>query len=216
MRCTDQGTHISPNEFIPVAEKTGLIARLGEWSLMQGALCAARLRDQGRPTKVAINVSRAQLLSPGFLPALHGALLCANVAPQLIELELTESLFMDISSIVQVNLFSIREAGVGLAIDDFGTGYSCLANLKDLPATKLKFDRAFISVLPGDRRALAIVKAMTQLGRELGMTVVAEGVETAEQLVACEVAGADATQGYIHACPMSEDNLLVWMAGRKR
>lgn len=216
MRCTDQGTHISPNEFIPVAEKTGLIARLGEWSLMQGALCAARLRDQGRPTKVAINVSRAQLLSPGFLPALHGALLCANVAPQLIELELTESLFMDISSIVQVNLFRIREAGVGLAIDDFGTGYSCLANLKDLPATKLKFDRAFISVLPGDRRALAIVKAMTQLGRELGMTVVAEGVETAEQLVACEVAGADATQGYIHACPMSEDNLLLWMAGRKR
>jgi len=215
MRCSAQRLQIPPDKFIPVAEKTGLIVRLGEWSLLQGTRCAARLREQGCATKVAINVSRAQLLSPGFLPALHGALLCANVSPELIELELTESLFMDLSPIVQTHLRSAREAGVGLAIDDFGTGYSCLSSLKDIPATKLKFDRAFISVLPADRRALAIVKAMTQLGRELGMIVVAEGVETPEQVLACEVAGTDATQGFFHARPMSEDDLLLWMETRK-
>ena len=215
MRCTVRGVQIPPDKFIPVAEKTGLIVRLGEWSLLQGTRCAARLCEQGYATKVAINVSRAQLLSPGFLPALHGALICAKVAAELIELELTESLFMDLSPTVQANLRSAREAGVGLAIDDFGTGYSCLSSLKDIPATKLKFDRAFISVLPADRRALAIVKAMTQLGRELGMIVVAEGVETSEQVLACEVAGADATQGFFHARPMSEDHLLQWMEAGK-
>lgn len=214
MRCMVNGSYLRPVEFIPVAEKTGLIYRLGEWSLLQGARCAARLRDMGMPTKVAINVSRAQLLSHGFLPALHGALLCANVPPALIELELTESLFMDNSSTVQQNLRSIREAGVSLAIDDFGTGYSCLASLKDLPATKIKFDREFIRVLPADRRALAIVKSLSQLARDLGLTVVAEGVETQEQLIACKVAGTHATQGFIHAHAMPEHQLLAWMQSR--
>ena len=216
MRCTVDNTKIPPDKFIPVAEKSGLIVRLGEWSLLQGTRCAARLRDQGYATKVAINVSRLQLISTDFLQALHGALICANVPPELIELELTESLFMDISPTVQTNLHSARALGVGLAIDDFGTGFSSLASLKDIPATKLKIDRAFIKLLPGDRRTLAIVKAMAQLGRELGMIVVAEGVETLEQLVACEVAGADACQGFLHARPMSEDDLLIWMHARKK
>jgi diguanylate cyclase (GGDEF)-like protein len=214
MRCITPGVQISPHDFIPVAEATGLISRLGEWSLLEGTRFAARLRDQGTPTKVAINVSRAQLLSQSFLPALHAALLCARVAPELIELELTESLFMDHSPMVQNNVQRIRQAGIGLAIDDFGTGYSCLSSLKDLPATKLKFDRAFISVLPGDYRALAIVKSMTQLAKELGIKVVAEGVETQDQLVACEVAGVHATQGYIHARPMPEEDLLTWIKER--
>jgi diguanylate cyclase (GGDEF)-like protein len=214
MRCITPNVQISPHDFIPVAEATGLISRLGEWSLLEGTRFAARLRDQGTPTKVAINVSRAQLLSQSFLPALHAALLCASVAPELIELELTESLFMDHSPMVQNNVQRIRQAGVGLAIDDFGTGYSCLSSLKDLPATKMKFDRAFISVLPGDYRALAIVKSMTQLAKELGIKVVAEGVETQDQLVACEVAGVHATQGYIHARPMREEDLLIWIKER--
>jgi diguanylate cyclase (GGDEF)-like protein len=216
MRCTVDQVSIEPEKFIPVAEKTGLIVRLGEWSLLQGTRCAARLREQGFATKVAINVSRAQLISTEFLTALHGALICANVPPELIELELTESLFMDISPTVQANLHGARAVGVGLAIDDFGTGFSSLASLKDIPATKLKIDRAFIKVLPGDRRTLAIVKAMTQLGRELGMVVVAEGVETHEQLVASEVAGVGASQGFLHARPMSEDDLLNWMCARKQ
>jgi len=215
MRCNANGRQISPLKFIPVAEKTGLIVRLGEWSLLQGALCAARLHSEGFATKVAINVSRAQLTSPKFIEAVHGALICANVAPQHIELELTESLFMDYSDIVQSNLRSARKIGVGLAIDDFGTGYSCLSILKDLPATKLKLDRAFVCVLPEDRRSFAVVKAMTQLARELGMAVVAEGVETQGQLDALAEAGVDAIQGYFHAKPMAEDDLLAWLQMRK-
>jgi diguanylate cyclase (GGDEF)-like protein len=214
MRCYANGQQIAPARFIPVAEKTGLIVRLGEWCLLQGAHCAARLREQGTPTKLAINVSRAQLTSPSFIQALHGALICADVPPELIEVELTESLIMDLSETVQANLRNARDVGVGLAIDDFGTGYSCLSNLKDLPATKLKLDRAFVSVLPDDRRAFAVIKAMTQLGRELGMTVVAEGVETIEQLNALAKAGVDACQGFHHARPMAEDMLLQWMKQR--
>ena len=124
---------------------------------------------------------------------------------------------MDLSATVQANVRGARAAGVGLAIDDFGTGYSCLSSLKDLPATKLKLDRAFIGVLPRDRRAFAIVRAMTQLARDLGMIVVAEGVETKEQLDACEAAGVDATQGFFNARPMSGEALLLWMkSGMKK
>jgi diguanylate cyclase (GGDEF)-like protein len=215
MRCTFDNELIPPGRFIPVAEKTGLIIRLGEWSLLAGARYASQLDQAGYRTKVAINVSRAQLASPKFAQALHAALLCANVHPELIELELTESLFMDISEIVQSNLNAAQKAGVGLAIDDFGTGYSCLANLKDIPATKLKLDRAFVIVLPQDRRAFSVIKAMTQLGRELGMTVVAEGVEEQSQLDSLQEAGVDAIQGYIHAHAMPEDALLNWFQKRK-
>lgn len=215
MRCHVEDETIPPVKFIPVAEKTGLIIRLGEWSLLQGARHARQLQDLGLRTKVAINVSRAQLLAPKFSQALHGAMLCADVNPELIELELTESLFMDVSDAVQKNLREARECGVGLAIDDFGTGYSCLANLKDIPATKLKLDRAFVQVLPEDRRALAVVKAMIQLGRELGMTVVAEGVENQEQHEVLAAAGVDAVQGYHHARPMEEDALHHWLLDRQ-
>ncbi|WP_374500304.1 putative bifunctional diguanylate cyclase/phosphodiesterase [Zoogloea sp.] len=214
MRCKVFGRNLTPDRFIPVAEKSGLIIRLGEWSLLQGARFAARLRDEGRPTKVAINVSRAQLTSPEFLPALHGALLCADISAELLELELTESLAMELADVVQDNLRRVREAGVGLAIDDFGTGFSSLSSLKDLPATKLKLDKSFIQVLPEDRRALAVVKAATRMGRELGMVVVAEGVETDAQRQCLEEAGVDALQGFALARPMPEDLLLNWLKQR--
>ncbi|MBI1175111.1 MAG: EAL domain-containing protein [Sideroxydans sp.] len=216
MRCTVNNQTISPGKFIPVAEKTGLITRLGEWSLLQGALQARTLRDAGCPTKVAINISRAQLVSPKFSNALHAALLCANIQPDLIELELTESLFMDISETVQKNLKSAIKAGISLAIDDFGTGYSCLANLKDIPARKLKLDRTFVTVLPDDSRALAVVQAVTQLGRNLGMTVVAEGCETQKQNDALLNVGVDAIQGYLHAYPMPGEDLIAWIQERKQ
>jgi diguanylate cyclase (GGDEF)-like protein len=214
MRCSVNGENISPAKFIPVAEKTGLIIRLGEWSLLQGAMQARQLQDAGYHTKVAINVSRAQLVSPKFTQALHAALICTNVKPELVELELTESLFMDISDTVQKNLKNAIAAGVSLAIDDFGTGYSCLANLKDIPAKKLKLDRAFVTVLPEDRRALAVVRAMTQLGHELGMTIVAEGCERQEEIDALLDAGVDAIQGFFYARPMHEGNLLAWLKAR--
>lgn len=216
MRCHAHGRLLMPDRFIPVAEKTGLIVRLGEWSLLQGTRFAASLRDANLPTKVAINVSRAQLTSPGFLPALHGALICANLEPHLLELEITESLAMEAADIVQDNLRRAREAGVGLSIDDFGTGYSSLSSLKDLPATKLKLDRSFFHALPEDRRAFAVVKSLAQLGRELGMVVVAEGIETSAQHKAVEAAGVGAIQGFFIARPMAEDDLLNWLNQRRK
>ena len=168
----------------------------------------------GHHTKVAINVSRAQLISPKFTQALHAALICSNVSPELVELELTESLFMDLSDTVQKNLRNSLATGVSLAIDDFGTGYSCLANLKDIPAKKIKLDRAFITVLPEDRRAQAVVRAMTQLGHELGMIVVAEGCERKEEIDAALEAGVDAIQGFFYARPMPEGTLIDWLQTR--
>ncbi|MBU0688253.1 MAG: bifunctional diguanylate cyclase/phosphodiesterase [Gammaproteobacteria bacterium] len=214
MRCKLNGENISPMKFIPVAEKTGVIIRLGEFSLLQGAMHARTLHDAGHETKVAINVSRAQLVSPAFTQALHAALLCSNVSPNLIELELTESLFMDISDTVQQNLKEIIATGVSLSIDDFGTGYSCLASLKDIPAGKLKLDRAFVTVLPDDRRALSVVKAVTQLGHELGMTIVAEGCENQQQIDVLLEAGVDAIQGFFYAKPMPDSELLPWLKAR--
>ncbi len=214
MRCTAEGESVSPVRFIPVAEKTGLVVRLGEWSMLHGAMYAHRLAALGLGTKVAINVSRAQLTAPKFSQALHAALLCSDAPPELIELELTESLFMDVSDVVQSNLMAAKMAGISLAIDDFGTGYSCLANLKDIPASKLKIDRAFIKVLPHDLRALAIVRAITNMARELGMTVVAEGVETEEQRAALVDVGVDAIQGFLHALPMDGEALIAWLQQR--
>jgi diguanylate cyclase (GGDEF)-like protein len=211
MRCHIDGESLPPGKIIPVAEKTGLIVRLGEWSMLNAAQHARRLYDAGMPVKLAVNVSRAQLTAPRFVEALYAAIYYADVSPELLELELTESLFMDISDVVQSNLLAARKAGVSLAIDDFGTGYSCLANLKDIPATKLKLDRAFVRVLPEDKRSLAVVRAMTQLGRELGMTIVAEGVETREQHDALIDVGVDAVQGFLHARPMDADPLVDWL-----
>lgn len=215
MRCTIEGESILPDKFIPVAERTGLITRIGEWSLLQGAMYARQLQDAGYNTSVAINVSRAQLVSPKFAQALHAALICSNVKPELVELELTESLFMDTSETVQNNLKNAIAVGVGLSIDDFGTGYSCLANLKDIPAKKLKLDRAFVTVLPADRRAMSVVRSMTQLGHELGMSIVAEGCETQEQIDALFDVGVDAIQGFFYARPMPQEEMLAWLYKRK-
>jgi len=116
---------------------------------------------------------------------------------------------------VQSNLETCTRHGNPLAIDDFGTGESCLAKLKDLPARKLKLDREFVKVLPADQRAFAVVRAVSQLGRELGMIVVAEGVETQEQLDALWEAHIDAVQGYIHAKPMDGASFIEWLRSRK-
>lgn len=214
MRCPAH--HLAPGEFIPIAEKTGLIMRLGEWSLLEGARFAKYLSVAELQTVVSINVSRAQFLAPNFSQTLHAALLCADVDPELIELELTESLFMDNSKLVQANLRAALNTGVKIAIDDFGTGYSCLATLKDITASKLKLDRAFVVALPHDKRAFAVVKAIAQLGEDLGMRVVAEGVENQQQLDALHETGVHTIQGYFYARPMPENELMAWLENRRK
>ena len=214
MRCTVEGKNIPPVRFFPVAEKSGLIVRLGEWSLLQGTRQAKILNKAGLRTTVSINISRAQLSDARFSQALQAAIILADVEPGLIELELTESLFMDASEVVQSNLRNARDIGVGLAIDNFGSGFSCLANLKDISATKLKLSRAFIMALPEDSRSFSVVKAMVQLGKDLGMTVIAEGVENKEQMEILRELSVDGIQGYYYARPMDVEALSSWLKDR--
>lgn len=215
MRCHTDSGPLPPERFIPVAEKTGLILRLGEWGMLQGARFASHLSKSGLNSMVSINVSAAQLGSPNFIKTLHASMIVSDIPPECIELELTESMLMDKSTTIQDNIRGIKEAGVALAIDDFGTGFSCLAQLKDLPVTKLKFDSSFIRMLPQDDRTYAIIKSITVLAHDLGMSVVAEGVETVGQLEACAAAGIDATQGYYHSRPLTRSGLLLWELNRK-
>jgi diguanylate cyclase (GGDEF)-like protein len=215
MRCTVNGKNLAPVRFFPVAEKSGLIVRLGEWSLLQGTRQARHLSKAGLGTTVSINVSRGQLSDSRFAEALHAAIILADVEPDLIELELSESLIMDASDTVQANLRNARDIGVSLAIDNFGSGFSCLANLKDIPATKLKLGRAFTMTLPQDRRSMSVVKSMVQLGQDLGMTVIAEGVETKEQMETLRELSVDGIQGYYYARPMDVEALSTWLTDRE-
>lgn len=216
MRFSVNGKNIPPARFFPVAEKSGLLACLGDWSLLQGTRQAKKFSQAGLQTTVSINVSRGQLADVNFLQSLHSAITLAQVDPKFIELELSESLIMDASDTIQANLRNIRDMGVSLAIDNFGSGFSCLSSLKDIPATKLKLGRAFTMTLPENRRSMAVVKAMVQLGKDLGMTVIAEGVETKEQMEAVRDLNVDGIQGYYYAKPMQVDVLSSWLKGREQ
>ena len=215
MRCNVNGKNIAPVRFFPVAEKSGLIVLLGDWSLLHGTRQARELSKSGLNTTVSINVSRAQLADARFAHALNAAIMLAEVEPKFIELELSESIFMDASETVQANLRAARNMGVSLAIDNFGTGFSCLANLKDIPATKLKLGRALTMALPDDRRSLSVTKALVQMGKDLGMTIIAEGVETKEQMEALRELSVDGIQGYYYAKPMDVEALSSWLTDRE-
>jgi diguanylate cyclase (GGDEF)-like protein len=216
MRCTVNGKSIPPGRFFPVAEKSGLIVRLGEWSLLQGTRQAKLLSQLGLQTTVSINVSRGQLADVRFAQALQAAVILADVSPALIELEFSESIFMDASETIQGNLRLARELGVSLAIDNFGTGFSCMANIKDIPASKLKLGRSLTLALPDDRRSYSVVKAMVNLGKDLGLTVIAEGVETKEQMEDLKSLSIDGIQGYYYARPMDDKALSTWLTERER
>lgn len=212
MRCTLDGQVMAPGRFIPVAEKTGLISHLGDWSLITVAGCISRLQARGLSLPVAVNVSRVQLQNPTFAKSLHGVLACTGIEPARLELEITESLFMDHSDVVRDNLRAALAAGFTIALDDFGTGYSSLSCLKDLVVGKIKLDRSFVVDLATDLRAQGVARAVAHLAADLGIQVVAEGVESAEQLRLLGEAGVDAVQGYHIARPMSEASLVDWIS----
>ncbi len=211
MRCRVDRLVMAPGRFIPVAEKTGLISSMGEWSLVTAALCARRLHGSGKNVRMSVNVSRVQLQSPDFAKTLHGVIAYTGVDPALLELEITESLFMDASDMVRKNLREAMAAGFQLALDDFGTGYSSLACLKDLPASKIKLDRAFVVDLPDDMRSFGVARAVSRLAGDLCISVVAEGVETAEQMEVLCSANVTAVQGFYIARPMAETELTGWL-----
>lgn len=199
---------ISPAEFLPVLESTGMIVAVGEWVLNQAAADCRRWRAAGlRPVHVAVNCAPLQLRRHAFVDRILALLDGWALDGWGIDLEITESLLVDEASPQVEKLRLLREAGVRIALDDFGTGYSSLSRLSVLPVDTLKIDRSFISGLPNDRTAARLVPTIIDLARTFELLTVAEGVETHEQLEFLKRAGCDQSQGYLHARPMPADQL---------
>jgi diguanylate cyclase (GGDEF)-like protein/PAS domain S-box-containing protein len=207
---------VSPAQFIPVAEETGLIVPIGEWVIDEACRQMARWRRQGlRPLPLSINLSVVQLRDPGLVAALGASLQRHGVPPGTLEMEITESTLMANVEAYQDKLNAIRALGVLLSIDDFGTGYSSLNYLNRFPLDKLKIDRSFIHDMLDDPGALAITKAIIGLGHTLGLKVVAEGVETEQELKTLRAAGCDELQGYYFARPLTAEELVGWQGRRQ-
>jgi EAL domain-containing protein (putative c-di-GMP-specific phosphodiesterase class I) len=195
---------ISPNTFIPLAEQSGVINELGRWVLEQG--CADRRRWIGHrgtsDVALSVNVSAHELMSPDFAASVEHVLAGAGTGPGLITLEVTESVFLNDAERALVVLNDLKDLGLTLALDDFGTGYSSLGYLKEFPVDVVKIDQTFVADLGRDNASHAIVSAVVDLAHALGLTVVAEGVETARQYGEVTTLGCDACQGYYFARPM--------------
>lgn len=204
---------VSPDEFITLAESTGLIADVGEWVLRAACLEAARWRAAGTPLKVAVNVSPVQFLRHDLAAAVRDALAQSGLPPELLELEITESAVVADPSRTQQALAPITALGVSIAIDDFGVGYSSLAQLRRLRFNTLKIDRSLIMPLGVDEDARAVAAAVVTLGRSMGLKVVAEGIETATQLETLKALGCDEGQGFCFWRPLPSALFREILAG---
>ena len=190
---------VSPGEFIPVAERSGFIVSIGAWVLRQAVNQAALWQQRGYRLLMSVNVSALQFQQPDFVDSVARTLAEAGLAPQWLELELTESILIQDSQEALRRLQALAELGVKLAIDDFGTGYSSLAYLKLFPIGRLKIDRSFIQGLPEDESDVGIVRAIANMARALHLELVAEGVETEAQRDFCRQVGCNQFQGFLHS-----------------
>ncbi|MEH6434533.1 putative bifunctional diguanylate cyclase/phosphodiesterase [Massilia sp. DD77] len=191
---------IRPDEFIPIAEETGLIVAIGEWALRTAVSQLAAWREEGLPPiPVAVNLSARQFLQTDVVTLVDELLHTSTVEPRTLELELTESVSMTDPVASASIMRRLRELGVTLSIDDFGTGYSSFSYLKRLPIDKLKIDKSFITDMTQSAESLAIVQAIVAMAHRLHLVVVAEGVETADQVAALRKAECDQIQGYYYS-----------------
>ena len=192
---------VGPNEFIPVAEETGLIVRLGDFALRQSCDLLRQCLDRGLPlSSISVNLSAQQLRSDAFVRTLRNELDRAEVPATMVMLEVTETIAMDVeeddgATVRRLGL--LREFGVRLSIDDFGTGYSSMSRIAELPVHEVKIDRAFVSALPEGQAQAGITKAIIAMAHHLGLVVVAEGVETTDQLAWLRSEGCDEAQGWL-------------------
>jgi EAL domain-containing protein (putative c-di-GMP-specific phosphodiesterase class I) len=188
---------VGPDRFIPVAEAGGAIGRIGAWVLEAALEQARHWHDRGLEVRLGVNVSAGQFRGDDFARRVALALEHAGVPARLLELELTERVFVDNVAGHRALFDQLNELGVGLAVDDFGVGYSALSYLRDFPVHALKIDRSFVDALPASEDDAAIVRAVIALGHALGLRVVAEGVETRGQLEFLRAAGCDEAQGFL-------------------
>ncbi|WP_051324226.1 putative bifunctional diguanylate cyclase/phosphodiesterase [Candidatus Solirubrobacter pratensis] len=197
LRWTLDGKAIPPAEFIPLAEASGLIVQLGGWVLERACADVAPLRSpSGEPLRVSVNVSAVQLRSAGFTAQVAEALVRTGLAPDRLTLELTESAVVDDVAAVSELFSALRTLGVRISVDDFGTGFSSLASLADLPVDALKLDRSFIAAMDEGGSREALVAGVVSLAERLGLSIVAEGIETAAQLAALRRLGCGFGQGF--------------------
>jgi diguanylate cyclase (GGDEF)-like protein/PAS domain S-box-containing protein len=205
---TVQGAMMTPGEFIPLAEETGLINDLGRWVLEESCRQNKAWQDKSiAPRRIAVNLSARQLADKGFIEMLVGILNRTGLQPQYLELEITESQVMRQGDTSISLLNEIAAMGIHLAIDDFGTGYSSLSYLKRLPISKLKIDQSFVRDITVDPNDTAIVVAIINMAKSLDLDIIAEGIETAGQLTLLRAKGCGVGQGYYFSVPLSAADL---------
>lgn len=199
---------LTPAAFIDAAERSGRIVPMGDWVLREGFSAAARLAAAGQTLPLSINVSPTQFRQVDFVDRVRAHLASTGASPSQIILELTENLLIDDVEQAARRMRELSSLGLRFSIDDFGTGFSSLAYLKRLPLSQLKIDRSFIQDTPDDASDCAIVKLVISMAASLGLTVVAEGVETREQAAFLRGTGCDLQQGYLYARPAPLDAWL--------
>ena len=204
---------LTPARFIPLAEENGLINEIDLWVLREACACAARWRAEGLfQGRVSVNLSARQFQRPGLAQRVRAALEESELDPAGLELEITESTVMHDTEDAADVLRSLRDLGVTVSIDDFGTGYSSLSYLKRFPLDVLKIDRAFVNEVEGDATGAAIIRAIITLAHSLGLTAVAEGVETAAQVAFLKENGCDEIQGYYYSRPIWPEQVARLLA----
>ncbi|MDQ7728828.1 GGDEF domain-containing phosphodiesterase [Halomonas sp. SpR8] len=196
------GSMVSPGEFIPLAEESGLIVPIGRLALNHACAQAAKWRQSGYPLRVAVNLGAEHIHDPELPELIEGLLARYQLPARDLEIEVTESSLMENISQGRQQLQRLREIGIEIALDDFGTGHTSLAYLRDLPAQRLKLDREFITDLPHQPHNQAICRAVITLGHAMGMTVLAEGVEREEEYALLKALGVDEFQGFLLARPL--------------
>lgn len=212
---TEDGQFVPPDQFIPIAEYSGLIVDIGEWVLRSACFELMELHKLGfTEFKMAVNVSQAQFSHPLFLDSLKRALADTKAPAHCVELEITESMAMTDPALLIQTLHQIKQLGAQVSIDDFGTGFSSLSHLQKLNVDKLKIDRAFVNEIGSKSGEGNIAKMIVQLSQSLNIKVIAEGVETEHQADTLMSFGCHLAQGYLYARPLTKEDLRNWLAGK--
>lgn len=211
----EDGSFVPPDRFIPLAEASGMIVAIGDWVLRMACNELVRFQALGLPDlRMSVNVSQIQFRHPDFLEKLRVALLDTNTDPKYLELEITESVAMEDADFMLETLHKVRELGISIAIDDFGTGYSSLSHLRQLPIDRLKIDRAFVTELNQQVSGGHIAAMVIELGRNLNLTVIAEGIEDVGQAQTLLGLGCHEGQGYLYATPLLPKQFTEWVQAR--
>ncbi|HZC53513.1 MAG TPA: EAL domain-containing protein [Mycobacterium sp.] len=203
---------VRPDEFIPFLESNGMIVAVGRWVLQEACRKAAEWARNGRPIAMAVNVSTRQLVTDDFVADVRAALDESGLDAQLLTLEITEATLMTDTTAAVARLEELKAIGVRLAIDDFGTGYSSLAYLRQFPVDILKIDRMFVEALAESHESTVLVHSLVQLGKTLGLQVVAEGIEEVHQLRRLQEDNCDVGQGYLYSRPLTGEQLAEFVA----